>query len=449
VTRLRLVTGETFASLRIRNFRLFFVGQGISQVGTWASMVAQTLLVLHLTDSGVALGLLAAAHFGPVLVLGAWAGVIADRSDKRRLLTVLQCLSMLQSFAMAGLAFMGSPPVGAIYAVAVLGGLVTAFDNPTRRSFVVEMVPADHVTNAVSLNSALMTGARVVGPAAAGVLVVTVGYGWTFFIDGLSTLAVIAGLLRMRPAELRPAPVLERGRRQVRAGLAYASRVPQLRVPLVMMAVVGVLAFNFQVVFPLYVIKDLGGTDGTFTLLYSVVSLGAFLGALAVARRVHSTVRLASLSAVAFGAAMTLLALAPNQQVAFAVGPLIGVTSISFMTISTALVQTVAVPEMRGRVLALQAIVFLGSTPLGGPLVGWVAEQFGARWAIALGAAGCLFAGLWGLRFSDRVATDAAAAPVPAISGAAVGTLDTRRGEQIDRRRGWNPRRPQEIVGNR
>jgi MFS family permease len=378
MTRLRLATGATFASLRIRNFRLFFLGQIVSQTGTWLSMVAQTLLVLHLTNSGVALGLLTAAQFGPVLVLGAWAGVVADRSDKRKLLMTVQSLAMLQSFAMAALAFTGSPPLLAIYAVAFAGGVLTAFDNPTRRSFVVEMVPRDHVNNAVSLNSALMTGSRVVGPALAGVLVMTVGFGWTFLIDGVSYVAVLLGLALMRSSELHSAPLVARAKGQVRDGLRYARSVPQLWMPLVMMAVIGTLAFNFQVVVPLFVTDDLGGSDQTFTLLFSVLSLGSLVGALA------------------------LLAVAPNQGIAFVVGPLIGIASIAFMTSSTALVQTEAAPEMRGRVLALQAMVFLGSTPIGGPIVGWIAEHLGARYALGLGALACLGAGVWGVVIAAR-----------------------------------------------
>lgn len=402
MTRLRLVTGETFASLRIRNFRLFFAGQIVSQTGTWLAMVAQTLLVLHLTDSGVALGLLTAAQFGPVLLLGAWAGVVADRSDKRRLLLVVQSLAMVQSFAMGALAFMGDPPVVAIYAVAFAGGVLTAFDNPTRRSFVVEMVPRTHINNAVSLNSALMTGSRVVGPALAGVLVMTVGFGWTFVIDGLSYTAVLVGLALMRPSELHPAPALERAKGQVRAGLRYARSMPQLWIPLVMMAVIGTLAFNFQVVVPLFVTEDLGGTDQTFTLLFSVLSLGSLVGALVVARRTDTSVRRVGLTALAFGASMGLMAVAPGQGVAFLVGPLIGVASIAFMTASTALVQTEAAPEMRGRVLALQAMVFLGSTPIGGPIVGWIAEDLGARYALAVGALACVGAGAWGIAVARR-----------------------------------------------
>lgn len=402
MTRLRLFTGATFASLSVRNFRLFFVGQGISQVGTWLNMIAQTLLVLKLTDSGFALGLLAAAQFGPVLLFGAWAGVIADRSDKRRLLIGLQSLSVVQGLAMAALALMAAPPLAAIYAVAFGAGLITAFDNPARRSFVVEMVPETHVTNAVSLNSALMTGARVVGPAVAGLLVVVLGFGWTFLLGALSRFAVISGLKRMRTEELLPAPLLGRAKGQIREGLRYTASVPELWMPLAMMTLIGTLAFNFQVVFPLFVSQDLASSPTTFTLLYSVVSVGSLIGALAVARRTSSTVRFVAGSAIAFGIAMVLLAVAPTRGFAFAVGPLIGISSIAFMTSSTALVQTVAAPEMRGRVLALQAMVFLGSTPIGGPLVGWIAEHVGARYSIGVGAAACLVAGLWGLGAEAR-----------------------------------------------
>jgi len=402
VTRLRLATGQTFASMRIRNFRLFFAGQSVSQIGTWLSMVAQTLLVLELTKSGIALGLLAAAQFGPVLLLGAWAGVVADRSDKRKLLLLVQSLAMLQSFAMAALAFMGSPPLVAIYLVALAGGFITAFDNPARRSFVVEMVPETHVNNAVSLNSALMTGSRVIGPALAGLLVTTVGFGWTFLIDGLSYIAVLSGLALMRSSELRSAPPLARAKGQVRAGLRYARSVPQLWMPLVMMALIGTFAFNFQVVFPIFVTDDLGGSDSTFTLLFSWLSLGSLIGALAVARRTSTTVRRVAMTAIAFGGGMVLIGMAPTTTVAFIVAPIVGAASIAFMTASTALVQTEADPSMRGRVLALQAMVFLGSTPIGGPIVGWITEHFGARYAIGVGALACVGAGLWGMWLAKR-----------------------------------------------
>jgi MFS family permease len=418
MTRLRLATSDTFRSLRIRNFRLFFSGQLISQIGNWLTLIAQTLLVLELTDSGLALGLLAAAQFGPVLLFGAFAGLLADRSDKRKLLIAVQCFAMVQSFVLGALAFMDSPPVWAIYLVAAFGGLATAFDNPARRSFVVEMVPEGEVTNAVSLNSALMTGARIVGPALGGLLVATVGFGWAFWADGLSYIAVIVGLRMIDPTALRSAPVQQRGKGQVRAGLRYALSVAELRVPLIMMAVIGTLAFNFSTVLPLFVTRDLGGSDLTFSLLMSVVSVGSLTGALAAARRSNLSVHLVSATAAAFGVSMLLLAVAPNQPIAFAMGILMGVASITFMTTSTAIVQLRADPTMRGRVLALQAIVFLGSTPIGGPIVGAISEGLGARYALALGGLSAVGAGAYGLATVRRAAALALTTEVAVESAA-------------------------------
>jgi len=312
-------------------------------------------------------------------------------------LLIVQSIAMAQSFTLAALAFTGHPPVLAIYAVALVGGFTVAFDNPARRSFVVEMVPADNMTNAVSLNSALMTMSRVIGPAIAGLLVATVGFGWCFLSDGLSYLAVLAGLWMMRTEELRRPPVTPKAKRQVRAGLQYARRTPELFVPLTMMAVVGTLSYNFQTVFPLFTVRDLHGTGTTFTLLFSVVSVGALIGALATARRTSITVRAVARASLGYGAAMALMAVAPNQLSAFAVGVFLGVTSIGFLTASTAIVQIESAPEMRGRVLALQAMLFLGSTPIGGPIVGAVSQQLGARYAIGLGAAAALLAGAWGV----------------------------------------------------
>lgn len=445
MTRLRAAGRDTFRSLHTRNFRLFFAGQLISQVGNWLTLVAQALLVLELTDSGVALGLLAAAQFGPVLVLGAFAGLVADRSDKRRLLLVVQTLAMFQSFVLAALAFMDRPPVAAIYAVAALGGVATAFDNPTRRSFVVEMVPEDQINNAVGLNSAMMTGSRVIGPALGGLLIVTVGFGWAFLLDGVSYIAVLVGLRMIDPSQLRPAPVTPRGRGQVRAGLRYARSVPELWVPLTMMAVIGTLAFNFQTVLPLFATRDLGGSDLTFALLMSVISAGSLVGALAAARRRDIGLPMVSGTAIGFGVALALLAAAPNQPAAFVAGAMMGVASISFMTSSTAIVQIRADPTMRGRVLALQAIVFLGSTPIGGPILGAVSESFGARYGLVIGALATLAAGSYGLAvlrgtrrdvIGDRaatrsladVSTDLGAGPLPPVGIDPLPDLASRRG---------------------
>jgi MFS family permease len=400
VKSLRLATRDTFHSLSVRNFRLFFTGQVISQVGNWLTLVAQTLLVLQLTDSGIALGILAAAQFGPILILGPFAGLIADRSDKRKLLLIVQTIAMAQSFALAALAFSGSPPVVAIYAVAFIGGLTMAFDNPARRSFVVEMVGDDAINNAVSLNSAIMTSSRIVGPALAGLLVVTAGFGWAFALDGISYIAVLIALWMIRTEELHPAPVTPRAKGQVREGLRYARSMPDLWVPLVMMAIVGTLAYNFQVVFPLFTTRDLGGDASTFTWLFSVVSVGALIGALATARRKVIDIRIVGLSSLAYGLALTLMTFAPSTAVAFPIGVLVGLGSIAFLTSSTAIVQLRSAPEFRGRVLALQAMVFLGSTPIGGPILGWISEQFGARYGVAVGALAAIGAGLWGMSYA-------------------------------------------------
>ncbi|MCB0953779.1 MAG: MFS transporter [Microthrixaceae bacterium] len=402
MTRLRAFGRSTFSSLSQRNFRLFFLGQGVSQIGNWMTLVTQTLLVLSLTDSGVALGLLAAAQFGPVLLLGPWAGLIADRSDKRRLLLLVQSVSMVQSLALAALAFSGEPPVWAVYALASVGGVTVAFDNPARRSMVVEMVDEDQVPNAVALNTTMMTSSRIVGPALGGLLVATAGFGAAFLVDGISYVAVLASLVMIRSADLRRANPAKRGRGQVREGLRYIRSEPNLFVPMVMMGVVGMLAFNFSTVLPLFAVRDLGGTEATYTYLFSILSVGALAGSLMAARRKVVTVTTVGRTAVAFGISMFALALTPGLATATIVSVFLGASSVGFLTASTAIVQLRSVPEMRGRVLAIQAMLFLGSTPIGGPLIGWLSEELGARAGMLVGAAGTLLAGAWGLAMVGR-----------------------------------------------
>jgi MFS family permease len=323
-------------------------------------------------------------------------------------------LEMLQSGALAVLAFRPHPSLIALYAVALAGGFMLAFDNPARRSFVPEMVPKENVQNAATLNSAIMTSARIFGPALGGLLVVNVGYGWCFSVDAVSYLAVIAALYMMRPSELTRGPVVARAKGQIRAGLRYARRMPDLFVPLVMLTVIGTLTFNFTVVIPLFVEHTLKGDDTTYTLLYSVLSVGSFAGALAASYRRTLEVRHVAIAAFAFGIAMCLFAVAPDLALAFPVAILVGLTSIGFLTTGSAIVQVRASPEMRGRVLALQSIVMIGSTPIGGPILGYICDRFGARVGIAIGAAAALGAGTWGLmvvrRMSDRARSEDSAA---------------------------------------
>lgn len=404
--RLGAATRDTFRSLQHRNFRLFFAGQFVSQTGTWLTMIATTLLVYDLTRSATAVGLLTACQFGPVLLFGAWAGLVADRHDKRRMLMVVQVGAMLKSFALAGVAFLDNPPLVALYLVSAAGGLATAFDNPARRSFVVEMVPERDVQNAVSINSALMTSSRIFGPALAGLLVATVGYGWTFLVDGLSYLAVLYGLFLIDPSMNRSGPVAPRGRGQIRAGLRYLREVPVLWTSMVIMAIVGTLTFNFQVVFPDFVHRTLGGDATDFTLLFSITSVGSLIGALATARRTSVELRDVIVTAGLYGVAMAVLGVTPNLLTAYAAAVFVGITSIAFLTTATAIVQLRADPVMRGRVLALQAMVFIGSTPIGGPILGAICDALGARAGIAVGAAGALGAAALGLAMSRRMAPE-------------------------------------------
>ncbi len=424
-SRLARVGRETFRSLRIRNFRLFFTGQIISQVGNWLTLVAQTLLVLKLTGNGFDVGLLTACQFAPVLLLGPWAGLIADRSDKRRLLMATQSLAMVQSFALAVLAFQPAPPVALLFMLAFLGGIVTAFDNPARRAFVTEMVPEKDVQNAVSLNSALMTSSRIFGPALAGLLIATVGYGWCFLTDGLSYLAVLTALFMMRPAELRRPPLAARAKGQVREGLRYIKTMPDLWIPLVMMAVIGTLSFNFQVVLPLFVTRTFDGNEGTFTLLFSVISIGSLAGALSTARRTTVNLNQQVVAAAGFGAAMLVLAAAPTLGLAFPVAMGVGFFSIMFMTASTAVVQLKAAPAMRGRVLAIQAMVFLGSTPIGGPILGAVCDAFGARAGLVVGGVAAVGAAGWAWLVGRRVSERRHAVPPESVEEAL--ELESRR----------------------
>jgi len=392
------VLKDTFRSLQVRNFRLFFVSQTISQTGTWMTMVAQTLLILDLTGSGVLLGFLAAAQFGPVLLFGAWGGTLADRFDKRQVLFFTQVGAMAQSLVLGLVVLTGNSSVGNVLLLATVQGILTAFDNPARRAFVVEMVPPENVANAVSLNSALMTTARVLGPALAGLLIGLFGYAWCFLGDALSYLAVIAGLALIRPSELFSAEKVERGRGQVRQGLRYAFSSRDQLVPLVMMAVIGTLAFNLSVTTPLLITGPLAGTKQSYTLVLSTMSVGSVIGAIATARRRQVPFGHLIWSAMAFGVGLLMLAGTPTLWAAYPIAVLVGLGSIAFMTTATAMMQLAADPQFRGRVLSLQAIVFFGTTPLGAPFIGWVADRFGPRQAILIGAVSCLVAALWGWR---------------------------------------------------
>ncbi len=392
---------RTFRSFGVRNFRLFFIGQLISNSGNWLTILALTLLVLRATDSGLLVGVLAACQFGPILVLSAWAGSIADRSDKHRLLFFTQGGEMLQSCLLAVAAFIPGTPVGVWFALAFFGGVLLAFDNPIRRSFVPEMVPRELVPNAVMLYSTLVNSSRVFGPTLAGVLVTTVGYGWCFTVDAVSYVAVIAALAMLRRTELRRRPPTPRVRGEVIEGIRYLTTMPTLWISFVMLGVVGVLSYKFNVTIPLLVAQGLGGSDAEYTFVYAVFSVGAIIGALGAAYR--SDVRLGVVvgGCTAFGVTMFALAAVPGIGWVYPAALAVGVASMVYMTTTSAIVQVVARPSMHGRVLALQSVLMIGTNPIGGPILGAVSDRFGARMPIVVGgvvASGAAAWGWWAMR---------------------------------------------------
>jgi MFS family permease len=386
---------DTFASLKVRNFRLYFSGQLVSNTGNWLTNVAIVLIVLKLTHSGLDVGLLAACQFGPILFLTAWAGAIIEKSNKRHFLLLTQTLEMFQSFALGALAFTHHPPVVAFFILAAIGGTFLAFDNPIRRSFVSEMVPKENIPNAVTLYGLIVNGSRVIGPALAGVLVITIGYGWAFTIDGLSYLVVIYSILRIRLSELFIRKIDKKARTTVKDGINYVRNSPELWICFMMLGTIGIFSYNFTVTIPLLVEKGLHDGTETFTLLYSVFSLGSVLAALYIAKKKLVELKHVIIGAMALGVAMLILGIVPGTAFVFPAGFLLGMSSILYMTATTTMVQVQSRPDMVSRVLALQTVLMFGSTPIGGPLLGWLSDTLGGRAPIIIGGVMALATGIF------------------------------------------------------
>ena len=385
-------TRRTFRSLRVRNYRLFFFGQLVSLTGTWMQQVGQDWLVLRLTDQALPLGVTLALQFAPMLVLGAWAGVVADRLDKRRLLLATQAAMAALALVLGVLTATGVVRLWMVYVLALLLGCATAFDMPTRQAFVSEMVGPDRVTNAVGLNSAVFNSARVVGPAVAGVLIAAVGIAPAFLINAVSYLAVIAGLLAMDPARLHRLPPVDRAGGQVREGLRYVWSNRVLRSTIALVAVVGALGLNYRVALPLLARFTFGGDASAYGALASIMAAGAVVGALAAARRGRPSRALLLGSVAVFGLLSFAAAAAPTLIAEAVVLAPLGLASMTFLATANSTLQLASSPEMRGRVMALYGLVFLGSTPLGGLLGGWMAGQFGPRSILLLSGVSCLAA---------------------------------------------------------
>jgi MFS family permease len=395
VNRVSSTITRTFSSLTIRNYRLWVVGQGISLSGTWMQTVAQGLLVLQLTGSGTALGLVTALQTIPVLLFGPWGGVVADRFPKRRILYVTQAVSAILGLLLGTLVATGAIRIEMVYLLALCLGTVSAVDNPTRQAFVVEMVGKDEIVNAVSLNSTEINLARVIGPAIAGILIASVGLAACFFINGLSFLAVLAVLMAMRGEELRPTPLASRMPGQLRQGLQYVRASPVIRTILLMMAIIGTFTYEFSVSLPLFAEVTFRQGPATYAAMTAAMGLGAVVGGLYTASQgIGSTQRL-TIAALLFGATVLLTAVAPTLPLALLALVAVGFCSIGFTSLGNATLQLTSSAEMRGRVMALWTVAFLGSTPIGGPVIGAIGEHVGPRWALALGGvAAVLAAGL-------------------------------------------------------
>jgi MFS family permease len=393
---------KTFRSLRNRNFRLYFFGQLISNTGNWLTNVAIILLVLKLTDSGLAVGILAALQYGPVLFLAPWAGSIADSKDKRKLLFLSQALEMFQSACLAVLAFLPHQPLIAIYGLAFFGGILLAFDNPFRRSFVGEMVPREDLPNAVVLYSSIINVSRIFGPALAGLLVITLGFGWCFAIDSLSYLVVLVCIIMMRKNDLFRAPKDSDEKKGVIESIRYIASLPVLWITFVMLTAIGTLAYNFNVTLPIFVTKSLHSTGQVFTILYSIFSFGAVVSTLLIAHRNLVKIKHVVFGAFCLGFSMLILAFIPQVYFAFVAAFLVGMATVLYTTSTTTIIQVESKRSMHGRILALHSVFFLGTAVIGGPFSGWLADMLGGHAPIIFGGIVCLIAATFGYFTSRR-----------------------------------------------
>lgn len=366
--------------------------------GTWMQRIAQAWLVLDLTGSGTAVGLVTALQFLPLLVLAPLGGVIADRVDKRRMLMLTQGVAALSAGILGAVVLTGVVELWMVYALALVLGTAASIDNPTRQTFVLEMVGRDELTNALALNSSLVNAARVVGPAIAGVLIVTVGIGWCFVLNAVSYLAVIGALNLMRVDDLEPSQRQPRKRGQLREGLRYVRATPAVRTPILMMAVAGIFAYEYQVVLPLLAKFTFEGTAQTFAAMTSVMGAGAVVGGLIAAARHNRPAMSLARTAALFGSLQLLAALAPTLLLNLIILVGVGAAAVTFIALGNSTLQLWSKPEMRGRVMGLWAVAFLGSTPIGGPIMGWIAEHIGPRWALGLGGIAVLIAAALSVR---------------------------------------------------
>jgi MFS family permease len=395
---------RSFASLQIPNFRRYFAGQLVSLSGNWMQTIAEMWLILSLTGSGLAVGVTTALQFLPMLIFGAWGGLIADRVPKRRLLLLTQGLHMIAPLTMLALSAEGALVPWMVFSLVFVRGCVNAVDYPTRQAFVMEMVGSDRVVNAVSLNSVLVHSARVIGPALAGILIATVGVEPCFALNAASFAFMIWVLAGLDTERLQPSKVVARAPGAVRAGLRYVRREPELWIPLGLMAIVGTLGYNFQVVLPLLARFTFHGGASTYAVLVAAMALGAIAGALVNGARGRATPALLIGASFLFGILALLAAGAPSLALEIAALAPLGAATVTLAANINSSLQLASEPSMRGRVMALYSIVFLGSTPIGGPLSGWLSQAVDPRAALVMAGVGGIAGALIARVAFDRVA---------------------------------------------
>jgi MFS family permease len=378
------------------NYRRFFFGQTTSLVGTWMQTTAQSWLVFTLTHSATDIGFVVALQTLPVLLLGPYGGVIADRVDKRRLMIALQSAMGVQAAVLAILSLAHVVTYLDVCLLAIVLGLNNCFENPSRQAFVLEMVGPSDLRNAVSLNSTMNNVARAVGPAVAGVLIAAFGEGWCFALNAVSFVAVVASLVTMDRTKLNPSKPTVRAKGQLRDGFRYVAHTPTLLFPLIMMALVGMLAYEFQVTLPIVAGTVFHGSSAVYGVMMACMGIGAVIGGLWTAARGKVGVQAMIQASLVFAVVMAFAALAPALAIEFIALALVGFASVTFLSMANSTLQLGTDPQMRGRVMALWAVAFMGSTPIGGPLIGWITSSAGARVGLGVGALSCVVAGLIG-----------------------------------------------------
>lgn len=389
----RFTDRPTFRSLRFRNNRLWLIGQSSSSIGFFVQTIAQVLVVLEISGSGAALGFVVAVQYVPILVVGPWSGVLSDRVDKRRFMFCTQIATLACAISLGVLVLGGYATLPAVMILTVVSGTAFAFEQPPRRTIVTELVPDEDAPNAVSLNGAVGNVSKIIGPALAALIAATLDVGWCFILNAVASLTCLMLLLMMRPEEMRRPPLLARSPGQIRDGIRYVLADRDACAQLAMIGIVTIIAFNWNVLLPLLVTGDLGGSDGSYAIVLAVMSVGSLGGSLYMARRHSADVPFLARASVLLGVLLLVLAMSPTLVFATAAAMAVGATMMVLWNGSIVMLQLRAAPAMRGRVMAVFSMVFLGSNGLGSPFAGMLAEAAGTRFAFAFGGVGAILTG--------------------------------------------------------